>query len=342
MYDIITKLIERVGSYNEGGRNVMSVENEYMIKEYMDMVSDNNGYKLFEIKPAFGEGFVECFTIMSGLYLFYSDFNICDSSNNNRYIERQDQVVEIDYCIEGTWICQNNKGLKKSARQNKVTYFAGSESYLACNTEKVKYKSINIYGYKNELIQSLNDIFIIEPNDICDLYNSLNNSGGIVIENIREEQYVLLTQLYRYIKLKEINMLKLKSLELVLLELESYKMHKQIIKPQYRCDLVMKVKRIRNDIENNLKDRKTIDYYARAEGMSASTLKKCFKELSGDSLYSYKRKCRMKKARELLLEADKSIYQIAEEVGYAESSMFAKAFKKMHGITPNEYRKKKI
>lgn len=48
---------------------------------------------------------------------------------------------------------------------------------------------------------------------------------------------------------------------------------------------------------------------------------------------------RMKKARELLLNTDFSIIEIAEKVGFANSTYFHKSFKTINGVTPNEYRK---
>ena len=48
---------------------------------------------------------------------------------------------------------------------------------------------------------------------------------------------------------------------------------------------------------------------------------------------------RMRKARELLLVTDCPINEISEQVGFANSTYFYKAFKQSNGVTPNEYRK---
>ncbi|MEY2191143.1 helix-turn-helix domain-containing protein [Neobacillus sp. BF23-41] len=49
----------------------------------------------------------------------------------------------------------------------------------------------------------------------------------------------------------------------------------------------------------------------------------------------------MKNACTLLENTDFTIYQIANKVGYTNITFFYKSFKKIHGITPAEYRKKK-
>lgn len=47
----------------------------------------------------------------------------------------------------------------------------------------------------------------------------------------------------------------------------------------------------------------------------------------------------MEKARDLLLsEADKDISQIADAVGYNNSTYFTTAFKKFYGVTPSRFR----
>jgi AraC-like DNA-binding protein len=75
------------------------------------------------------------------------------------------------------------------------------------------------------------------------------------------------------------------------------------------------------------------------EKISSTSLKVCFKDIYGDTIYCYKKRCRMQKAKELLFETDYKIYEIALFVGYQEVAMFIKAFKKTYNMTPTEYRK---
>jgi len=46
----------------------------------------------------------------------------------------------------------------------------------------------------------------------------------------------------------------------------------------------------------------------------------------------------MERARYLLQETQKPISQIAEELGYENSSYFSKLFRKTYGVTPHELR----
>lgn len=49
---------------------------------------------------------------------------------------------------------------------------------------------------------------------------------------------------------------------------------------------------------------------------------------------------RIKKAKLLLTQSDEKLYAISEEVGFSDVSYFVKVFKRITGMTPNEYRRK--
>lgn len=78
----------------------------------------------------------------------------------------------------------------------------------------------------------------------------------------------------------------------------------------------------------------TIEEFSKMVSMSSTKLKRSFKEMYGNSIYSYYQKLRMQKARELLLTGNYNIRQTAEEVGYINTANFITAFKKQYGILP--------
>jgi AraC family transcriptional regulator len=47
----------------------------------------------------------------------------------------------------------------------------------------------------------------------------------------------------------------------------------------------------------------------------------------------------MARARQLLLETDRSIIDIGLDVGYSSPSHFSQVFKRQVGVTPSHYRK---
>lgn len=73
-------------------------------------------------------------------------------------------------------------------------------------------------------------------------------------------------------------------------------------------------------------------------GLSRSRFCHLFKNEVGMPLGQYLKKTRMERARHLLATSLEPIKAIAGEVGYNEPSHFEREFKKVHGLTPYEYR----
>ncbi len=63
-----------------------------------------------------------------------------------------------------------------------------------------------------------------------------------------------------------------------------------------------------------------------------------FKEQVGENFVSYLNKMRIEKAKELLRESELSLDNISLKVGYANSRVLIRIFKKFEGITPGKYR----
>jgi two-component system, response regulator YesN len=63
-----------------------------------------------------------------------------------------------------------------------------------------------------------------------------------------------------------------------------------------------------------------------------------FKQEFNETITDYLTKIRIEKAKELLGNPTKKIYEIAYQVGYQNEKYFSKVFKKQSRVTPNEYR----
>ena len=72
--------------------------------------------------------------------------------------------------------------------------------------------------------------------------------------------------------------------------------------------------------------------------LNTSYFCKIFKEEMGESFVNYLIRYRMKKAAEYLEDFSLKIYEVAEMVGYNDMQYFTKLYKKVHGISPKEYR----
>ena len=73
-------------------------------------------------------------------------------------------------------------------------------------------------------------------------------------------------------------------------------------------------------------------------GFSESYFSVLFKDTLGEPYSSYLEKLRLNKAGELLTSTDKSVEDIAQLVGYNNSTTFRRAFKRVKGLSPQQYR----
>jgi two-component system, response regulator YesN len=73
-------------------------------------------------------------------------------------------------------------------------------------------------------------------------------------------------------------------------------------------------------------------------GLNSTYLSYFFKEQVGETFINYITKLRIEKSKKLLRETGMTLQDIAEKIGYTNSGVFIKAFKKLEGCTPGKYR----
>ena len=85
-------------------------------------------------------------------------------------------------------------------------------------------------------------------------------------------------------------------------------------------------------------DQSLLDETAHALGYSKSYMCRRFSEEVGMRILNYITMLRMDKAKELLLNSDRSIHQISTLLYFNDVPRFCKMFKKYTGVTPTQYR----
>jgi AraC-like DNA-binding protein len=71
--------------------------------------------------------------------------------------------------------------------------------------------------------------------------------------------------------------------------------------------------------------------------MSPSKLKRLFKQIFGDSIFSYYQVFRMKEATRLLKEEKLSVSDVGYQLGFTNLSHFSSVFKEHIGMKPKQY-----
>jgi len=93
-------------------------------------------------------------------------------------------------------------------------------------------------------------------------------------------------------------------------------------------------------IHSNYKKDIDVNTMAQEIGISYSQLRRVFVDELGVNLVNYVNNLRIEEAKKVLLEGDKSVYDIALSLGYNNDQSLNRFFKKFCGITPGEFRNK--
>ena len=83
----------------------------------------------------------------------------------------------------------------------------------------------------------------------------------------------------------------------------------------------------------------SLDEVAEHLALNAAYFSSIFKKETGISFSEYLTSVRIDKAKELLLEANRTVFDVASSVGYDDEKYFSRVFKKSVGLSPSEYRK---
>ena len=83
----------------------------------------------------------------------------------------------------------------------------------------------------------------------------------------------------------------------------------------------------------------TLESLARHAGLSRTSLAERFRKTMGNTPLNYLRSVRMQKAMSELSTSERSLEQIAQEVGYQDAFSFSKVFKRTLGVAPRDFRR---
>ena len=100
--------------------------------------------------------------------------------------------------------------------------------------------------------------------------------------------------------------------------------------------VVQKVKAI---VEQRLGEELSREELASAVYLNPAYLSRLFRKETGMVLTDYILQEKMRRASDLLATTDLSVSEIGSRLGYGNFSYFARLFRKVHGATPQDYRK---
>ena len=102
-------------------------------------------------------------------------------------------------------------------------------------------------------------------------------------------------------------------------------------------DNVRRIRQAKEIIITRMAEPPTLAELSEEIGLSLKKLKEGFKQIYGDSVFSFLFDYKMEYARKMLETGQHNVNEVGLKVGYSTSSHFIAAFKKKYGTTPKKY-----
>lgn len=104
----------------------------------------------------------------------------------------------------------------------------------------------------------------------------------------------------------------------------------------------LKVEKIIQYMHEHIQDKITLPQLSDLVQVSPTYLSRTFKEITGYSIIEFFNKIKMDKAKEMILEGNRKIKEVAGALGYRDEFYFSRIFKKTEGLSPSEFYSKNV
>jgi AraC-like DNA-binding protein len=132
-----------------------------------------------------------------------------------------------------------------------------------------------------------------------------------------------------------------KSIEILVLQAEAYDKatrdgREPFLKPKSDAE---RIQYAREYLDEHVSDPPSLSGLSRIIGLNEYKLKRSFKETFHTTVFGYLSDVRLERARQALLESQKTISEIAYDLGYSSPQHFSMAFRKKFGVPPSSVKK---
>jgi len=265
--------------------------------------------------------------------------------------------VTISSSVNGEGIQSVHALCQQAAEASFSRVFSGPGSYI--DAEKVEQNKVKPYEYPiHKEKQLIDELMLGRLPEVKRLFNeiigdtanysyisyqlatshltfALQNAIGTIRQHSPSSAELAVPSLQLYMHTQVETLAELTARYMALFDL--LEKHMEERKKNRQDDLPGRIKKIIDERYADL--NLSLEMLADELGMSAAYIGRVFKQHTFQTILGYIQEVRMNKVRELLVQTDDSLGDIAERAGFANNPYFFKAFKKHNGITPAEYRK---
>lgn len=320
-------------------------DNDYDSDEYSSMAlygkilrlsKESEQTKVYNLENETGSGKISVHKVFPGIELVYNDIHMEYCNEKQKIIKN---AIEINHCREGRYECSYSDRGCCYVSQGDLSICSLKKKKVSSHFPLSHYHGITIVVRIEEIPKELIDVFNMLSIDLDHIKLFICDDNRYCVMRANKSIEHIFSELYNVKNQRKAGYMKIKVLELLLF-LSDLNADSNVVKVKYcRNNNVKIVKEVKKIMIDDISRHYTIEELAKNFDISASTLKTCFKDIYGESIYSYVKNYRLQVAQRLLLESNSTITEIAEDIGYKNPNKFTSAFKKEYGIAPSEYRK---
>ena len=321
-----------IGDMNYDGSMCLTNDNSYTEETEKLVINDVNfgHYNLSE-------------TSLNGIYIshwesqFKQDLKLAESVTSS--------VLSMHFSLEGEVMAHFNSMRSQSCKKGESNIWSISEGevgHVAFPKNDI-YKCMGI-SFDEVYLRTLTNA---HPRLLTKVYNQhLKGESFCLQKNNREicsNQNLVIAQMKNAQLMGNSCSIYTESkvLELLALQLHDFKKKNDTFEKCCHCtrdfDKIHEAKEI---LIANSKCPPSILELSKRVGINDHKLKNGFKEVFNQTVYGCLFDHKMKLARQLLLDTDKTIFEIALDCGYDYASHFTTAFKRRYGLSPKDFKKR--
>lgn len=296
-----------------------------MIQQMTDLLQKSNAQSLIQETR-----------IEDGFYVLRFNNEILESQQIERAVPSN--FIQFHFCIKGSAVFNfNNGGYQLSIQEENSLLLYNPQRDLPMN---LKLGSETWLVTVLISIKKFHNLFSREANFIHFLSDENKDRKYYKDGSISPSMAIVLNQLMNYSLHPSIQELYFKGKSYELLSLYFNRPADVDVE---QCpflvdeDNVQKIKRAKQIMITRMDAPPTLSELSDEIGLSLNKLKEGFKQIYGDSVFSFLFDYKMEVARQLLETGSHNVNEVGLKVGYSTASHFIAAFKKKFGTTPKKY-----
>jgi AraC-like DNA-binding protein len=283
-----------------------------------------------------GYGTMTAHKILPGITLIFNEFRTpCGFPEEARC----PGLVEINHCQAGRFECTMRNGRNVSLGPQDFAISDMGRPPFECRFPQGIYKGISLVIEPVTAEQAVEQMVGDGAPKLTELFQSLLHVQSFLLLRSEPEIQHIFSELYDVPFKENLAYFRLKTAELMFFLYERQKVVQSKGIYYHSKNMDDRVREIGARLTENLRVHIPLSELAKAYKIGETTIKKYFRQIYGESPYSYLKRRRMEEAAFLLTTSEQSIAQVAEAVGYQNTSKFSSAFRSIYALSPMEYKK---